>query len=147
MKVILRNNVEKLGNAGDMVDVKPGFGRNYLIPRGLALLANKANQAVYENEKKQVALHVAKERQVAEELQQKLEAASVTIAVTTGENDQLFGSVTTQDIADNLNSQGIEIDKRKITLEEPIKALGLYTVDVKLHTEVVGKVKVWVVKK
>jgi len=147
MKVILRNNVEKVGNAGEMVDVKPGYARNYLLPNGLALIANKANQAVYENEKKQVALHIAKEKQVAEEMQQKLEAASVTIAVTTGENDQLFGSVTSQDIADNLTSQGIEVDKRRIILEEPIKALGLYTVDVKLHTDVVGKVKVWVVKK
>lgn len=147
MKVILRNNVEKLGNAGELVDVKPGYARNYLIPNGFALLATESNRAVFENEKKQLATRMAKDKESAEALAQKLEAASVTIPATVGDNDQMFGSVTSQDIADNLKSQGIEIDKRKIILEEPIKALGLYTVDVKLHTEVIGKVKVWVVKK
>jgi large subunit ribosomal protein L9 len=147
MKVILRNNVENLGNAGEIVDVKPGYARNYLVPQGLALVATKGNQAVYDNEKKQIALRIAKEKVLAEEMAQKLEAASVTIAVSVGEEDKLFGSVTSQDIADQLASQGLEVDKRKIVLDEPIKALGLYTVDVKLHTDVVGKVKVWVVKK
>ena len=147
MKVILRNNVENLGNAGEIVDVKPGYARNYLVPQGLALVATKGNQAVYDNEKKQIALRIAKEKILAEEMAQKLEAASVTIAVSVGEEDKLFGSVTSQDIADQLVSQGLEVDKRKIVLDEPIKALGLYTVDVKLHTDVVGKVKVWVVKK
>lgn len=147
MKVILRNNVENLGNAGEIVDVKPGFARNYLVPQGLALVATKANQSVYDNEKKQIALRIAKEKVLAEEMVQKLEAASVTISVSVGEEDKLFGSVTSQDIADSLSSQGIEIDKRKIVLEEPIKALGLYTVDVKLHMDVIGKIKVWVVKK
>ncbi len=147
MKVILRNQVENVGDAGEMVDVKPGFARNFLLPKGLALVANKANQAVYENEKKQSVLRVTKEKQVAEEVVLKLEAASVTIAVSVGEEDKLFGSVTSQDIADQLAAQGLELDKRKIILDEPIKALGLYTVDVKLHPEVTGKVKVWVVKK
>ena len=147
MKVILRNNVENLGNAGEIVDVKPGFARNYLVPQGLALVATKANQSVYDNEKKQIALRIAKEKVLAEEMVQKLEAASVTISVSVGEEDKLFGSVTSQDIADSLSSQGIEIDKRKIVLEEPIKALGLYTVDVKLHLDVIGKIKVWVVIK
>ncbi len=147
MKVILRNNVENLGNAGEIVDVKPGYARNYLVPQGLALIATKGNQAVYENEKKQIAARIAKDKVQAEEMAQKLEAASVTIAVSVGEEDKLFGSVTSQDIAENLVSQGLEVDKRKIILEEPIKALGLYTVDVKLHTDVIGKVKVWVVKK
>jgi large subunit ribosomal protein L9 len=147
MKVILRDNVDKVGNAGEMVDVKPGYARNFLLPKGLALVANKANQAVYENEKKQVALRQTKEKLVAEEVVVKLEAASVTIAVSVGEEDRLFGSVTSQDIADQLAAQGLDIDKRKIILDEPIKALGLYTVDVKLHTDVIGKVKVWVVKK
>lgn len=147
MKVILRNNVENLGNAGEIVDVKPGYARNFLVPQGLALVATKANQSVYDNEKKQIALRIAKEKVSAEEMVQKLEAASVTISVSVGEEDKLFGSVTSQDIADSLASQGIEIDKRKIILEEPIKALGLYTVDVKLHTDVIGKIKVWVVKK
>lgn len=147
MKVILRNQVENVGDAGEMVDVKPGFARNFLLPKGLALVANKANQAVYENEKKQSALRLTKEKQVAEEFMQKLEAASVTIAVSVGEEDKLFGSVTSQDIADQLATQGLELDKRKIILDEPIKALGLYTVDFKLHPEVIGKVKVWVVKK
>jgi large subunit ribosomal protein L9 len=147
MKVILRDHVENLGNAGEMVDVKPGFARNFLLPKGLALVANKANQAVYENEKKQATIRLTKEKQVAEEFAQRLDAASVTIAVSVGEEDRLFGSVTSQDIADQLALVGLELDKRKIILDEPIKALGLYTVDVKLHTEVTGKVKVWVVKK
>lgn len=147
MKVILRNNVDNLGNAGEIVDVKPGFARNYLVPQGLALIATKANQSVYDNEKKQIAVRIAKEKVLAEEMAQKLEAASVTIPVSVGEEDKLFGSVTSQDIADSLISQGLEVDKRKIILEEPIKALGLYTVDIKLHTDVVGKIKVWVVKK
>jgi len=147
MKVILRNNVENLGNAGEIVDVKPGYARNFLVPQGFALIATKANQSVYDNEKKQIAVRIAKEKTEAEEMALKFEAASVTIPVSVGEEDKLFGSVTSQDIADSLISQGLEVDKRKIILEEPIKALGLYTVDIKLHTDVVGKIKVWVVKK
>ncbi len=147
MKVILRSPVDNLGQAGEVVDVKPGYARNYLVPKGLALLFTKSNQAVYENEKKQAAARIAKEKHGAELMAKKLEDISVEIAVSVGEEDKLFGSVTSQDIADQLLNQNVEIDKRKILLEEPIKALGLYTVDVKLHPEVTGKIKVWVVKK
>ncbi|NUM80858.1 50S ribosomal protein L9 [bacterium] len=146
MKVILRDNVDNLGQAGELVDVKPGFARNYLVPKGLALVYNKSNQAIYENEKKMIAAKVAREKKGAEELAAKLEAASVTIAVSVGEDDKLFGSVTSQDIANNLAEQGLQVDKRRIILDEPIKALGLYTVDAKLHSEVIAKIKVWVVK-
>lgn len=147
MKVLLRMNVENVGQAGDVVDVKPGFARNYLVPQGMALVFNKSNQAVYENEKRQAAARLAKEKGSAEAMAKKLEDTSVEIAMAVGEEDKLFGSVTSQDIAEYLLNQGIEIDKRKIHLEEPIKALGLYTVEIKLHPEVTGKVKVWVVKK
>lgn len=147
MKVLLRMNVENVGQAGDVVDVKPGFARNYLVPQGKALVFNKSNQAVYENEKRQAAARLAREKGSAEAMAKKLEDTSVEIAMAVGEEDKLFGSVTSQDIAEYLLNQGIEIDKRRIHLEEPIKALGLYTVEIKLHPEVTGKVKVWVVKK
>lgn len=146
MKVILRDHVDNLGQAGELVDVKPGYARNYLVPKGLALVYNKSNQAIYENEKKMIASRIAREKKGAEELAVKLEAASVTIAVSVGEDDKLFGSVTSQDIANHLAEQGLQVDKRRIVLDEPIKALGLYTVDAKLHTEVIAKIKVWVVK-
>ena len=147
MKVLLRMNVDNVGQAGEVVDVKPGFARNYLVPQGKALMFNKSNQAGYENEKRQAAARLAKEKHGAELLAKKLEDTSVEVAMAVGEEDKLFGSVTSQDIAEYLLNQGIEIDKRKIVLEEPIKALGLYTVDVKLHPDVPAKVKVWVVKK
>lgn len=147
MKVILRQTVDTLGQAGQIVDVKPGYARNFLVPKGLALVATKANEAAFANEKRRIAAQVAKDKAAAGELAAKLEALSVTIPVAVGEEDKLFGSVTSQDIADNLASQGFEVDKRKILLEEPIKALGLYTVEIKLFSEVVGKIKVWVVKK
>ncbi|MCB0832599.1 MAG: 50S ribosomal protein L9 [Bacteroidetes bacterium] len=147
MKIILKDNVEKLGKAGEIVDVKPGYARNFLVPQGLGLIATKANQAVYEVEKKRIEARIAKDKSSAEEMAAKLEAASLTMPVSAGEEDRLFGSVTSQDIADALHAQGLEVDKRKILLEEPIKALGLYDVNIKLHSEVTGKVKVWVVKK
>lgn len=147
MKVLLKVPIDNLGQAGDVVDVKPGYARNYLVPQGKALIFNKSNQAIYENEKRLTAARLAREKNSAEMLAKKLEDTSVEIAMAVGEEDRLFGSVTAQDIADYLLNQGIEIDKRKIHLEEPIKALGLYTVEIKLHPEVTGKVKVWVVKK
>ncbi|HMV25401.1 50S ribosomal protein L9 [bacterium] len=147
MKVILKQNVDTLGQAGEIVDVKPGYARNFLVPKGFAMVATKANEAAFENEKRMIAARLAREKALAQEMVQKLEAISVTIPVATGEEDKLFGSVTSQDIAEYLAQQGHDIDKRKILLDEPIKALGLYNVDVKLFTDVIGKIKVWVVKK
>jgi len=146
MKVILRQDHENLGEAGKIINVKPGFARNFLIPQGLALAASPQNKKRFENEKKQMNWRKEQEKRKAEELAKTLENVSCTITVQVGEEDKLFGSVTSQNIAESLESQGYEIDKRKIQLEEPIKSLGIYSVPIKLHTEVNAKVKVWVVK-
>lgn len=147
MKVILKEDVDNLGNAGELVDVKPGYARNFLVPRGLALVYNAANQKAYEAEKKRIAQRQEKEKAKAQEMVTRLEAVSVTISAAVGEEDRMFGSVTSQDIVEHLKAQGIDVDKRRVLLAEPIKTLGLYEVDVKLHTDVIGKIKVWVVKK
>lgn len=147
MKVILRENVDNLGTAGQIVNVKPGYARNYLVPKGLALVATKANEAVLENERRMIAARQHKEKLSAEEVARRLEELSITIPVAVGEEDKLFGSVTSMDIAEAIVAQGVDVDKRKIQLDEPIKALGLYTIDIKLQTDVTGHVKVWVVKK
>lgn len=146
MKIILRRNFEKLGNIGDAVDVKDGFARNYLIPHGIAYAATKGNMKALEEEKKQHAYREHKEEINAQKLGSKIENISVTIKANVGEDEKLFGSVTSQSISDALQEQGLIIDKRIIELEEPIKALGIYTVPVKLHTKVTAKLKVWVVR-
>ena len=146
MKVILRQDQENLGEAGAIINVKPGFARNYLIPQGFAMTASPQNMKRFENEKKQMNWRKEQEKRKAEELAKILENVSCTITVQVGEEDKLFGSVTSQNISESLESQGYEIDKRKIQLEEPIKSLGIYSVPIKLHTEVEAKVKVWVVK-
>ena len=147
MKVILKQDYEKLGNAGDVVTVKNGYARNFLFPQQIAYEATPSNMKKYEEEKKRLNFQMSKEVKKAEKLGQELEKVSCTIAVAVGEEDKLFGSVTSQDIGAALNEKGIEIDKRKILLEEPIKALGIYTVPIKLHHDVTANVKVWVVKK
>ena len=146
MKVILRENYETLGNVGDLVDVKDGFARNYLIPRKIAYAALKGNILALEEEKKSIAKKARHELQNAEKLSSDLEKISVTIPVQVGEEDKIFGSVTTQMIADALKEKGYEIDKRKIEIEETIKALGIYSVGIKLHSNVETKIKVWVVR-
>jgi large subunit ribosomal protein L9 len=146
MKILLRQDHEKLGEAGEIINVKPGFARNFLIPQGFGLVATAQNVKRYENEKKQMSWRKEKEKRVAEELAKELENLSCTITVQVGEEDKLFGSVTSQNIAEALESQGHKIDKRKILLDEPIKSLGIYSVPIKLHTDVEAKVKVWVVK-
>ena len=146
MKVILRQDQENLGEAGAIINVKPGYARNYLIPQGFAMTASPQNMKRFENEKKQMNWRKEQEKRKAEELAKILENVSCTITVQVGEEDKLFGSVTSQNISESLESQGYEIDKRKIQLEEPIKSLGIYSVPIKLHTEVEAKVKVWVVK-
>jgi len=146
MEIILRQDYESLGAAGDIVTVKDGFGRNYLIPKGVAYIATEANKKRHEADLKQQGMRLARDKKAAEELAEKLKNVSCTITVQVGEEDKLFGSVTSLNIAESLLAQGFEIDKRKILLEEPIKSLGIYSVPVKLHAEVEGTVKVWVVK-
>lgn len=146
MKVILRQNVESLGQIGDVVDVKDGYARNYLIPRKYAYAALKGNVKALNEEKKTFERKKQQELHAAETLSAEVEKVSVSIPVQVGEEDKLFGTVTTQMIADSLKEKGFEIDKRKIEIEEPIKSLGIYSVSIKLHPSVSAKVKVWVVR-
>ncbi len=146
MEIILRQDFERLGKTGDIVKVKDGYARNYLIPKGIAYIATKENKKRLENDLKVKMWRHEKEKRAAEELAKKLESISCTIPVQVGEEDKLFGSVTSQNIADVLKAQGVEIDRRKIQLDEPIKSLGIYSVPVKLHPEVEATIKVWVVK-
>jgi len=146
MKVILRKDYESLGKIGEVVEVKPGFARKYLLPRKIAYAALAGNLKALEEEKK---VHVKKEHQElvkSEKLAGELEKVSVTIPVQVGEEDKIFGTVTNQMIADALTEKGYEIDKRKIEIEEPIKSLGIYGVNIKLHSKVNAKIKVWVVR-
>jgi large subunit ribosomal protein L9 len=146
MKVILRKEHEKLGQVGSMVEVKPGYARNYLIPKGLAYPATEGNLQALAEEKKQAERRALKDLKSSEKLATELEKVSITLQMKVGEDEKLFGSVTSQMIADALQEKGFTIDKRIIDLEEPIKALGIYNVNVKLHQNVTGKVKVWVVR-
>jgi large subunit ribosomal protein L9 len=146
MKVILRQNTEGLGQIGEVVDVKDGYARNFLIPRKLAYAALKGNIKALEEEKKTLSKKKEQELAASETLAAELEKVSVTIPVQVGEEDKIFGSVTTQMISDALKEKGHEIDKRKIEIDEPIKALGIYGVSVKLHPSVNAKIKVWVVR-
>jgi large subunit ribosomal protein L9 len=146
MKVILKRTVENVGAAGAVVNVKDGFARNYLIARNLAIMASPASMKVYEEEKKQLQLQQAKYKKNAEKLVKDLAKISCTVKVKTGEDDKVFGSVTAANIADLLAEQGFSIDKKKIVLDEPLKALGVYSIPVKIVADVEGLVKVWVVK-
>ena len=147
MKVILTEDVKSVGAMGDIVDVKDGFARNFLFPGNRARLAVDANLKIIEDIKKKKILAAAKEKKEAEVLREKISAFSCTIPVEAGEDDKLFGSVTSHDVSRAFESEGLSIDKRQINLEEPIKKLGVYTISVKLHPEVTAEVKVWVVKK
>ncbi len=146
MKIILRQDFEKLGKIGDIVDVKDGYARNYLLPRKIGYVATPGSLKTLEEEKKQHADRQKKEIHQAEKVAAGLEKTSVTLKMKVGEDDKLFGSVTNQMIADALREQGIVVDKRTVELEEPIKALGIYTVDIRLASGVTGKLKVWVVR-
>jgi large subunit ribosomal protein L9 len=146
MDVILREDVEKLGSAGDLVSVKDGYARNYLLPRGLAYAATEGNRKRLEAEAKMRLRKAGAQLGVARELAAKLEAVSLTFSMKAGEGDKLFGSVTASDVADRLHAEGFQVDKRTVELHEPIKALGVYKVPVRLHHEVKPEVRVWVVK-
>ena len=144
MRVILREDVHGLGDVGDIVEVKPGYGRNYLLPQGLAVLADPKNVRRIEHEQRLIAKRLESMKAEAAEVSSRLEGLSVTIPRKSGELDKLFGSVTVRDIADALAIEGVEVDRKRIRLQEPIKTLGVYKVTVRLHPEVTPEVMVWV---
>ena len=146
MKVILTKSHDSLGEAGEIVKVKDGYARNFLIPKSLAYEATKANLKVYEEDKKRQSVKVDREVEGAKEIAKEMNEVSLTASVQVGEEDKVFGSITSQDIANLLEEKGFTIDKRDIVLDEPIKALGIYNVSVKVHPEVKAEVKLWVIK-
>ena len=146
MKVILRQNFEPLGQIGDVVEVKDGYARNYLLPHKIAYTALKGNIRALEEEKQNVAKKSQQELNAADKLAVELEKVSITIPVQVGEEDKIFGSVTTQMIVEALKEKGYDVDKRKVEIEETIKTLGIYSVNIKLHTSVSTTIKVWVVR-
>ncbi len=146
MKVILRADIGTLGQIGDVVDVANGYGRNYLLPQGKAVFATTGNQKAIENEKK---AYLRKEQKVIESLQsvaESLDKISLTIPCQVGEEDKMFGSVTSSDIAQLLNEGGGEVDKRKIKLDSPLNELGKYSVEIKLHAQVSATIIVQLIK-
>jgi large subunit ribosomal protein L9 len=147
MQVILRESIPELGNVGDVVNVTDGYARNYLLPKRLALKANPKNAQELDHQKRLIERHKLKVRGDAATLAQRLESVSLTIPMLVGEQDKLFGSVTTRDLETALAQEGITISRKYLVLDEPIKSLGVYTIDVRLHPEVIGKLKVWVVAK
>jgi large subunit ribosomal protein L9 len=146
MKIILKQDFERLGKFGEIVDVKDGYARNFLIPRQIAVHASDRNMRMLEQDRKRVEAKQMKDKRAAEELAKSIEPVSLTVTVAVGEEDKVFGAVTSQDLAELLKAKGFEIDRRKIVLDEPLKALGVYEVPIKLHTDVEAKIKVWVVK-
>lgn len=145
MKVILREDVPNVGRSGELVNVKPGFGRNYLLPRKLAVLANEANVKQLEHDRAVISARQAKLRGNAEEQAKRINAVSVTIGRKVGDQDKLFGSVTALDIAEALAAKGQKVDRRHIHLPEPIKTVGSHEVEIRLHRDVAAKIKVEVV--
>jgi large subunit ribosomal protein L9 len=146
MKVILREDVDGVGNIGDLLEVAPGYARNYLLPRNKAVEATSRNLKTIEHAKRVIGEKARKEKALVEEYAKKVSAVALTIPVRVGKDDKLFGSVTTKDIAEALAAQGIDLDKRKIHLDHPIKELGTFTVPIKLHSQVTAVVQVTVAK-
>jgi len=147
MQVILQEDVRNVGKAGEVVDVREGYGRNFLLPRKKAVVADPGNLKALEHQKRVVAARQQKLKGGASELAKKLESVSITIGREAGEEDKIFGSVTNKDVADALRAEGFTIDRHDLELETPIKQLGIFDIPVKLHPEVTGTIKVWVVKK
>ena len=147
MEVILNQDIEKLGKAGTVINVKPGFARNFLIPNGLALLSTTANLKKLDQEKQRKTSQIEKAKKEYEELKERLEGLSLTMPVLTQEEDKIYGSVSANDIVQALKDEGFDIDKHSLILDEPIKSLGIYEIPLKLHPEVSAKIKVWIVKK
>lgn len=146
MRVILRENVENLGSIGDLVRVSAGYARNYLLPRKLVAIADESNVRALEHERRVLEKRRQEKKSQSEALAAKIASHSCTISRKVGEKDQLFGSVTTADIAAAMKASGLEIDKRAISMADPIKTLGVHTVTVKIQPEVSAPLKVWVVK-
>jgi large subunit ribosomal protein L9 len=146
VEVILREDVNNLGRRGDIVKVAEGYGRNFLLPRGKAVAVNAANKAMVEKEKKAAQARAAKEKGDAEDLAKRIAALRFVAPRKVGENEQLYGSVTSGDVADFLKAKGIELDKRKVQLEDAIKRLGDHEVKIRVHPDVVATLKVLVTK-
>lgn len=146
MEIVLLKTVERLGTEGTVVRVKPGFARNYLIPRGLATAASPEALREVETRKRHAERKVARQREQVEQLKRKVESRSLTLKLQLGESDKAFGSVTAHEIAETLKQEGLPVEKHQIVLEEPIKALGIYEVPIKLSAEVTAALKLWVVK-
>ena len=147
MQIILTQDVDNLGKAGELVSVRPGYGRNYLVPRGLAVSATVRNKNRLDHDRAVIERKIAKERAGATEIANRLNVMTLQFERIVGEDDKLFGSVTNRDIADQLKRAGVEIDHRTIQLDQPVKALGKYEVPVKLVAGVTANLKFWVVGK
>jgi large subunit ribosomal protein L9 len=146
MEVILRQSIEKLGQPGDIVKVSPGFARNFLLPRGIAYEATPGNKKRLEQERQRLEAAESERRDKAQQIANRLGEVSLTFAARVGDEGKLFGSVTAADIAQQLEAQGHHVEKRQIELHEPIKALGVYRVPIRLHADVKPEIKVWVIK-
>ena len=146
MKIVLKEDVPHLGEPGAIVNVKPGYARNYLIPQGLAAIASSRNIKMMEHNLKKIQRQIDAAKAAAGEVKARLAELSVTISKSAGEQEKLFGSVTTRDIVAALADEGITIDRKRVIINEPIKALGVYTVQVKLYGGEMADLKVWVVK-
>ncbi len=146
MEVILRQAVDNLGHPGDIVVVSPGYARNYLLPRGIAYQATEGNKKRIAQEKDRLLAAESERREAAESIATKLEEVSITFSARVGEEGKLFGSVTVGDIVEQLEAQGFSVEKRQVELDEPIKALGVYRIPIRLHVDVRPEIKVWVIK-
>jgi large subunit ribosomal protein L9 len=147
MDVILKEDMHNLGKSGELVTVRDGYGRNYLLPQGKAVVATRKNVAQLDHEKKMIAARNAKLLKDAQSIADRLAAIEITIARQAGAEDKLFGSVSSRDVEEALTEKGLKIDRKKIVLADAIRTLGVYTLDIKLSPEVTGKIKVWVVAK
>ncbi len=147
MKIILKENLEKLGDKNEIVNVKDGYARNYLFPKNLALKATKSNVNVIKELEKVKEKKEKSVTRTAQKLADKLKNISITVSTEAGEDEKIFGSVTTQQIAELLDEKGFKIDKHQIIIETPIKNLGVFNISIKIHKEITAEVKLWVVKK
>ena len=146
MQVILLEDVSSLGKAGDLVKVSDGYGRNYLVPQEKAILATEKNIKALDHQKRLVQQRMAKTKKDVQKMVQEIEALSCTFTKTVGESGKLFGSVTSMEIEAYLKENGIDVDRKKIHLEEPIKSVGMHIVPIKLHPDITAQLKVWVVQ-